>query len=142
MKWLMALLAVVALGEAGLSVCASGHAHAQDVEPVMLMAVDGDHSAHAGHGAHAPDHSSHAMMHSSVAPAIGETPDPAGTDHCPDCATGRSCSDCAVLSVNRTSGFEAAALPALGLKTAHYSDVALTRIATFDPPPPKALTSI
>lgn len=143
MKWFMALLAVIALGEAALSVCGSGHAHAHAAgaeESTIVM--DHDHHGHEHHAAHAHhDHHDHHGHHGTDCDEATE-PEPI-TDHdCPDCAVGRSCADCVMLTVTRVSGFQAVHPAQAGIETDHFVSVAPRLIHFFDPPPPKRVTSI
>lgn len=128
MKWLMALLAVVALAEAGLSVCASGHAYASGLAmaPAAQDAASTDHH-HEGHHGH---HDLHPETDSATVIVMH--------DHCPDCAEGWTCGECAMVNATRASGFDALGPLPSASPRAHYVDVAPRRVTGFDPPPPKA----
>lgn len=133
MKWFLALLMVFALGEAGLSVCGSNHAHAQvevsDAAVEMSM-------AHQDHNMANHNHHGHTMAMAEEGPA-----EPAPSSHhdtCPDCLAGRSCEQCVMVSATRLSGHESRPLQIVAVRTSHYSDVAPGRPINFDPPPPKA----
>jgi hypothetical protein len=125
-KWLLSILAVLVLVEAGIGVCPSAHAAGPGVmthdEPAMAQ------SAHA-------DHSSAAMK--SNEPCADHEPALTSQDQtC--CDGGAACGDCALLSVifAETSGQPAMERPALVRVFAPVT--APQPPFTFEPPPPRS----
>ncbi len=127
MKWVMALLAFLALTEASLAVCPAAHAHA--MADSAQTALDGHH-----HGAM----SSEALQ--SETPECHGTSElaPVETEVCTECSGGMSCGECALLTAAETPSFDAAAPPLADRHKASLGVVAPVRPLAFDPPPPKA----
>ncbi|MGX6646733.1 hypothetical protein ACWCOP_02180 [Maricaulaceae bacterium MS644] len=126
MNWLLSILAVLVLVEAGIGVCPSAHAAAPfamtDDEPAMAQ------SAHAGH--------SSAPMQSGE-PCADHEPTLISQDQA-CCDGGAACGDCALLSVifADTSGQLAMERPALVRVFAPVT--APQPPFTFEPPPPRS----
>jgi hypothetical protein len=128
----MAVLAFLALTEAGLAMCPVAQAHAM---------IQLDQSAQAP--AVSSDHRGGAMTRSAMQAETPEChspsePAPAETQVCTECSGGMSCGECALLTAAETPSFDAAAPPLADRHKASLGAVAPVRPLAFDPPPPKA----
>ncbi len=129
----MAVLAVLALTEAGLAVCPSAQAHAHAMAE-NAAAPSQMHSAHPHHVAAPHGEAQEASDCHEPAPAQKA----AIEGHCPDCAGGMSCGECALLTAVGTGSFEADAPHFARRHQTPFAVLAADRRPTFDPPPPKA----
>ncbi|MCR9129631.1 MAG: hypothetical protein NXI12_08925 [Alphaproteobacteria bacterium] len=126
MKWLAALLAALAVLQAGAGVCANP-AHAAGTDTM------------AGHGDLTQDEETacHGRMNAPETLATHATMD-APEDPAPDCCASGACADCALV-VGALASADAAT-PGLApmIKAARAPEAPLGRPLTHDPPPPRA----
>ncbi|MEQ8433767.1 MAG: hypothetical protein RIA71_05960 [Oceanicaulis sp.] len=124
MKWLLSILAVLVLVEAGIGVCPSAHA----AGPVA-MTHDGPAMAQPAHAGHTAAIKAHEACDEDAA---------IRTSHDETCCDGGpACGDCALLSVifAETAGAPAMERPALARVFAPAT--APQPPFTFEPPPPR-----
>jgi hypothetical protein len=126
MKWLAALLAALAVLQAGAGVCASP-AHAAGPEAMAdhhAMAQDDETACH------------DAMSGLQTAAAHPATD--AGADPALDCCASGACADCTLVIGALVSNDAAAASVTPMIKAARAPQTPLGRPLTHDPPPPRA----
>jgi len=126
MKWLAALIAALAVLQAGAGVCASS-AHAAGPDAMAghhAMAQDNETACH-DRKSRPETVAAHAAMN---APADAE----------PDCCASGACADCALVIGALVSADAAAPGLAPMIKAARAPEAPLGRPLTHDPPPPRA----
>ena len=126
MKWLAALLAALAVLQAGAGVCASP-AHAAGPEAMA------DHDAMAQDDETGCHDSMSRLQTAATYPAMDAAADPAI-----DCCASGGCADCALVIGALVSGDAETAGVMPMVKAARTPQTPLGRPLTHDPPPPRA----
>ena len=130
MKWIMALLAVLALTEAALAACPTAQAHAM-TEADQSAQAPAVSSTHHGAMTRPAVQAETPECHSASEPA------PLDSEVCSGCSGAMSCGACALLTAAGPASFDAAAPPLADRHKAPLGRVAPARPLAFDPPPPK-----
>ena len=140
MKWLAALLAALAVIQAGVGVCASpAHAAGPDAMADHAVADQSDQACHETARAH---HGVNRHAGASYAPSPHDVAATAHGDHhgeaSMDCCEAGGCADCAL--VTGVLGGGAAADPSMAplITTMRAPEAPLGRLLSHDPPPPRA----